>query len=76
MRTNLTLTLSKSVIDRAKKYAQKENKSLSELLEDYFSKLTEESMPTQEITPLVKRLSGVVNNILSTTKINTRISYR
>lgn len=62
MDTKLTLSLSKAVIERAKVYARKENKSLSKLTEDYFSKLSTESAQTQEISPLVKKLSGVVKN--------------
>lgn len=62
MDTKLTLSLSKAVIDRAKKYARKENKSLSKLVEDYFSKLSAEAPKTDDITPLVKKLSGVAKN--------------
>ena len=65
MGTKLTLSLSKEVIDQAKKYARKENKSLSKLAEDYFSKLSMESASQQEITPLVRRLSGVVKKSAS-----------
>jgi hypothetical protein len=61
METKLTLKLEKDIIDSAKAYAQKENKSLSHLVEEYFKGLI---MPDDEnakkITPLVKELSGIL----------------
>lgn len=62
MDTKLTLSLSKAIIERAKKYARKENKSLSRLAEDYFSKLSAMPDQTDDITPLVKKLSGVLKS--------------
>lgn len=68
MNTKLTLSLSKTVIHSAKKYARKENISLSQLAEDYFSKLSADSKQTPEISPLVKKLSGVIKNSSSNHK--------
>jgi hypothetical protein len=59
MDTKLTLKLNKKVIERAKKYALKENTSLSRLVEDYLDVLSEPLEAESELTPLVKRLSGV-----------------
>lgn len=60
MDKKLTLKLDNSVIERAKSYAKKKNTSVSKLVESYLGLLTD-AKGSQEITPLVKSLSGVVN---------------
>lgn len=40
MTTKLTLSLNKSVIERAKKYAKTNNQSLSQIIESYLEKIT------------------------------------
>jgi hypothetical protein len=61
MDTKLTLSIDKSIIEEAKKYARKRNTSLSNLIENYLVSVTEKSKgETNEITPLVKSLSGVL----------------
>ena len=60
METKLTIRLKKKVIDRAKEYANDHDTSLSKLIENYLSAITEESGSAQEISPLVRSLSGVV----------------
>ncbi len=42
MTTKLTLSLNKSVIERAKKYAKQSNQSLSQIIESYLDKITSE----------------------------------
>ncbi|MCC6683698.1 MAG: hypothetical protein IT247_01375 [Bacteroidia bacterium] len=59
MDSKLTLKLDNSVIEQAKSYAKKKNTSLSKLIESYLGLLVE-PQDVQEITPLVKSLSGVV----------------
>lgn len=61
METKLTLRLRKSVIDRAKQYAHKQNTSLSKIIESYLDYLTKSEKKETEITPLVKSLSGVID---------------
>lgn len=61
MDVKLTLSLDKQIIEAAKKYAQKRNTSLSNLIENYLMSIVKS--PTQsdeEISPLVKSLSGVL----------------
>lgn len=60
MNTKLTLSLNKTITERAKKYARQKKTSLSKLVENQLAKLTgtEES---GQISPLVKSLSGVVS---------------
>ncbi|MFM7194452.1 MAG: DUF6364 family protein [Bacteroidota bacterium] len=56
----LTLKLDGAVISSAKKYARTRKTSLSNLIESYLRKLTDEKRPVNKITPLVKSLSGVI----------------
>lgn len=60
MDTKLTLKLDDSIIEQAKTYAKKKNTSLSKLIESYLGKLVAPT-ETDQITPLVKSLSGVVD---------------
>lgn len=58
MNTKLTLSLEKTVIEKAKSYAKKTGRSLSELVEAYFENLTEKSETEDDIHPKVKKLIG------------------
>jgi formiminotetrahydrofolate cyclodeaminase len=59
MTTKLTLTIEKSIIERAKSYAKNNGKSLSELIENYLDTITKESGETKP-SPKLKKLVGVV----------------
>jgi formiminotetrahydrofolate cyclodeaminase len=59
MTTKLTLTVEKSVIERAKVYARKTGRSLSELIEAYLERVTEEE-DDQELSPKLKKIVGAV----------------
>jgi hypothetical protein len=59
MQTKLTLRLDDELIKRAKTYAKKSEKSVSQIVAGYFSLLDE--MPereTSEFTPIVRSLKG------------------
>ena len=60
MDAKLTLKLDNSIIEQAKTYAKKKNTSISKLVESYLDLLAT-PQDTQEITPLVKSLSGVID---------------
>lgn len=60
MDTKLTLRLKKRVIDQAKRYAADHETSLSKMIENYLAAITAESEEKDEISPLVKSLSGVI----------------
>jgi hypothetical protein len=60
MKTKLTLRLNKSVIERAKQYAQLHKTSVSRLVESYLDVVAQKSTSEDEITPLVESLSGVI----------------
>jgi hypothetical protein len=60
MDTKLTLKLKKNVIDQAKKYADDHKTSLSKLIENYLAAITDEYSEMENISPLVKSISGVI----------------
>lgn len=59
MNTKLTLTMDKSVIERAKYYAKHTGRSLSELIERYLEKITNEPADRQ-LSPKLKKIVGSV----------------
>ena len=59
MTTKLTLTVEKTVIERAKAYAKKTGRSLSELIESYLENITEENY-NSDLSPKLKKLVGSV----------------
>lgn len=60
MNTKLTLTVEKSIIERAKLYAKSTGRSLSELIENYLIKVTQEES-TADLSPKLKKIVGAVN---------------
>ena len=60
MTTKLTLSIEKSVIEKAKVYARKSGKSLSDLVETYFATITEKSN-TDNLPADLKKLFGAVD---------------
>jgi hypothetical protein len=59
MDTKLTLKLDKTVIEKAKEYAESHQKSLSRMIESYLKSLTtqEQTKDESEISPFVKGMS-------------------
>lgn len=62
MATKLTLTIEKEVIELAKIYAKEQQRSLSNLIEDYLRSITskKEGSAEIELPPIVKSLKGSV----------------
>ncbi len=60
MDSKLTLKLNESVIEQAKKFAKENNISLSRMIENYLTALTESKREKTKISPLVESLTGVV----------------
>ena len=59
MQTKLTLRLDDELINRAKSYARKSGKSVSQLVAGYFSMLDNKTdKETSELTPIVRSLKG------------------
>lgn len=74
MNTKLTLKLNKKSIDRAKKYAQKNKKSLSVMVEKYFNLIADKENITEiEISPNILELAGIIK---LPGNINVKESYR
>jgi len=59
MTTKLTLTVEKSVIEKAKSYAKNTGRSLSDLVESYLEQIVE-SNNDQKISPSLKKIIGSV----------------
>lgn len=63
MQTKLTLRLDHYLIEQAKIFAHQQNKSLSQIVEEYFlllTKMTEDTDPEEELPPITQSLSGVL----------------
>lgn len=61
MNTKLTLSIEKSVIEKAKQYAQKKGRSLSDLIENYLKALTNnesEEIIEEDLSSTTKFLRG------------------
>ncbi len=61
MQTKLTLRLEDSLIQSAKNYAKQQDKSLSQVVGDYFQILTEQT-ERPEISPVTKSLVGILES--------------
>ena len=61
METKLTLKMDKNIIASAKKYASRNQSSLSGLVENYFYNLVSEQHSPPKYSPLVRELSGVIS---------------
>lgn len=60
MNTKLTLTIERSIIEKAKKYARNKERSLSDLIENYLKTLIrDETSEKEELMPAVKSLKGL-----------------
>jgi formiminotetrahydrofolate cyclodeaminase len=59
MKTKLTLTVEKSIIERAKLYAKNTGRSLSEIIEHHLDTITQDN-GTETISPTLKKIVGDV----------------
>lgn len=59
MKTKLTLTIEKTIIERAKFYAKNTGRSLSEIIENYLASITQENSKN-ELSPKLKKLVGAI----------------
>jgi hypothetical protein len=61
MRTKLTLRLDEDLIQRAKPYAKKRSKPVSQIVADHFTSLGKKPKKrSKELTPIVRPLKGVL----------------
>jgi len=61
MQTKLTLRLDDSLIQQAKNYAKQHDKSLSQVVADYFHMLTQQTEQSS-ISPITKSLIGILDS--------------
>jgi len=61
METKLTLKMDQKIITLVKKYASRNNNSLSQLVENYFQQLVSEHDSQPKYSPLVQELSSVIS---------------
>jgi hypothetical protein len=59
MNSKLTLTVEKSVIERAKSYAKHTGRSLSEMIQNYLENITQDSKD-ENLSPKLKKIVGAV----------------
>jgi formiminotetrahydrofolate cyclodeaminase len=59
MTTKLTLTIEKSIIERAKSFAKNTARNLSELIENYLETITQEN-GEEKLSPKLKKIVGAV----------------
>ncbi len=60
MQTKLTLSIESDVIEQAKEYARQQHRSLSNMVENYLKLVVRKDSSTEEITPIVASLSGIL----------------
>lgn len=60
MSSKLTLSINESVVRRAKQYARAHGKSLSKVIEQYLSYVTQDEFPATDVTEEVARLSDTL----------------
>lgn len=61
MNAKLTLKMDSDIIEQAKALALNQHTSLSRLVENYFRMLTAKRKGPEEMTPLVRELSGIIS---------------
>ena len=75
MNTKLTLSVEKQIIEKAKSYARRTGRSLSELVSAYFESLTDNEKGPTKISPKLKKLVGSVKLPKKFDEENERRSY-
>jgi len=58
MNTKLTLSINKSIIEKAKRYAKGNNQSLSQIIESYLEKVTSNNMELGD--PELDSIRGII----------------
>ena len=61
MNAKLTLSLDRDIIEQAKEFSRSHHKSLSKLIEGYLRQVTRSDDAAKQVTPLVAKLSGVID---------------
>ena len=59
MTTKLTLTVDKSIIERAKLYAKNTDRTLSEIIENYLENITNDT-DAEQLSPKLQKIIGTL----------------
>ncbi|MCU7959069.1 MAG: antitoxin [gamma proteobacterium symbiont of Bathyaustriella thionipta] len=62
MQTKLTLRLEETLIRQAKYYAKQHQRSLSQVVADYFQILTHQQSQESEVPPITRSLLGMLDS--------------
>ncbi len=75
MKTKLTLTIEKAVIEQAKQYARDTGQSLSELIQNYLKKISknETEISLKEPSSKYSKFSGIIDSDLDPVKDRDKI---
>ncbi|OGR07230.1 MAG: hypothetical protein A2511_12505 [Deltaproteobacteria bacterium RIFOXYD12_FULL_50_9] len=60
MQAKLTLSIDRELIEQAKEFSRRQQKSLSKMVENYLRQATTTFSREESLTPLVKELSGLI----------------
>ena len=60
MTTKLTLSVDRQVVQKAKRYARRQNKSLSQLVTNYLRHVTAEDREVSDIDPVVLEIADEI----------------
>ena len=75
MTTKLTLSVDKATIEKAKRYAQEHNRSLSEIVTRYLEALTEENEALSEIDPEILEIADEIPVEALSEDADTKFQY-
>ncbi|MGJ8683363.1 MAG: DUF6364 family protein [Nonlabens sp.] len=78
MKTKLTLTIEKAIIEQAKQYAKDTGQSLSELIQNYLNRLSRENVGTEnnklaEEPSKYRKMAGIIKSDLDPVKDRDKI---
>lgn len=62
MHTKLTLRLEDELIHQIKAYAKQQNKSVSQIVADYFKMLAQQQKLTPPVPPITQSLTGILQD--------------
>lgn len=71
MDTKLTLNINKKTVEKAKKYANLNNRSLSDIVENYLNSIVEENTNKKDI-----KISPFIKSLTSGKLVNHNIDYK
>jgi hypothetical protein len=74
MTVKLNLTIDEEVLKRTKRYAKKQNISISKMVQNFLDKATESEKPKKE--NFVEKYSGILNGKLSDKEVKKLLDQR